>query len=99
VPEAVDGDERQVLLRLAEVVQRMRELDAVGDQEVDVFCGETAKNSFSAEFSRGNSGNFCGKLISHGKKEQKIGRREGIDIIINFWAIFPNIWRQNGPLS
>ena len=33
----VDGDERQVLLLLAQVVQRVRELYAVRDQEVDVF--------------------------------------------------------------
>ena len=39
VPEAVDGEERQVLLGLAEVVQRVSKLDSVGDQKVDVLCG------------------------------------------------------------
>ena len=34
VAEAVDGDDRQVVDRLAEVVQRVRELVAVGRQEV-----------------------------------------------------------------
>ena len=33
----VDGDEGQVRFALAQVVQRVRELDAVGDQEVDVL--------------------------------------------------------------
>ena len=39
VPEAVDGEERQVLFGLAEVVQRVSKLDSVGDQKVDVLCG------------------------------------------------------------
>jgi hypothetical protein len=37
VAERVDRDQRQVARRLAQVVQRVRELLAVGSQEIDVF--------------------------------------------------------------
>lgn len=38
VAERVDRDQRQVARRLAQMVQRVRELLAVGSQEIDVFC-------------------------------------------------------------
>ena len=41
MPEAVNGDEREVLLGLAQVVERVGELDTVGDQEVHVLCKDT----------------------------------------------------------
>ena len=37
MPEAIDGDEGKVFFGLAQVVERVRKLDAVRDQEVDVF--------------------------------------------------------------
>ena len=41
VPEAVDSNERQVLLLFAEMVQRVSEFDSVSNQEVDVFCNNS----------------------------------------------------------
>ena len=38
VPEAVDGDQGKVLLRLAQVVKRVSKFDPVGHEEVDVLC-------------------------------------------------------------
>lgn len=38
VPERVYGDQRQIGLRLAQMVQRMRKALAVGGQEVYVLC-------------------------------------------------------------
>ncbi len=38
VPEAVDGDQGKVLLRLAQVVKRVSKFDTVGHEEVDVLC-------------------------------------------------------------
>lgn len=38
VAERVDSDQRQVFLRLAQMVQWMGEAFAVGRQEIDVFC-------------------------------------------------------------
>lgn len=46
VPEAVDGDEGQVLFLLAKVVQRVSELDPVGHKEIDVLCNNKKKHSF-----------------------------------------------------
>ncbi len=37
MPEAVNGDEREVVLGLAQVVKRVRELDAIRNQEIHVF--------------------------------------------------------------
>lgn len=40
VSERVDGDQRQIGLRFAQMVQRMGEAFAVGRQEIDVLCCE-----------------------------------------------------------
>ena len=40
MPEGVDGDEGQVLLGLAQVVQGVGELDTIGNQEIDVLCNK-----------------------------------------------------------
>ena len=53
MPEAVDGDEREVLLGLAQVVERVGELDTVGDQEVHVLCKDTLEIQITLHASVG----------------------------------------------
>ena len=39
MPEAVDGDQRQVLFGLPQVLQRVGKLQSVRRQELDTLCG------------------------------------------------------------
>ena len=54
MPEAVDGDQRQVVRALAQVVQGVSELVSVRRQEVDTRW---------ADGTHGSRGGYCGVLL------------------------------------
>ena len=45
MPEAVDGDKRQVLFGLAQVLQRVGERKTIRRQELNTLCAEQRQHS------------------------------------------------------